>query len=125
MRFDDRPTTAALLAAIEAERDRRLAGGFDWDFGAQGVHHIATTAADMAGWEIVTRAATALALAGSDATIEIHTETGTAHVTGPQWNAAMLHYRMTIEQPTLLAALKLQAMRPLPQDTANPAHWPA
>lgn len=124
-RFDHRPSRAALIDAIDAERDRRLAAGFDHDFGDDGIHRIATTPADMAGWDIVTKAATALVLAESAATIEIHTDTGIAHVTGAEWNAAMLHYRLSIEQPVTLAALRMKAMTPIPQDITNPAYWPA
>ncbi|MBB1247472.1 hypothetical protein [Rhizobium sp. G21] len=127
MRFDHRPSTEALLAAIDAERDRRLAAGFVHDFGgAIGAHRIATTPADLDGWARVTALAQAMMLAGDDsASIEIVTETGAARVTPAQWNAAMLAWRREHEQPILLAAIRLRAMRPPPQDAALPAHWPA
>lgn len=123
-RFDHRPSRAALIAAIDAERDRRLAAGFSYDFADEGLHWLATTPADLAGWAAVTAVAQAMMLAGSTDRIVIRTETGTAHVTAAEWNAAMLHYRQTIEQPVLLAALALKAMNPIPQDAANPAYWP-
>src|SRR5690606_41968408 len=47
---------AEFPALVVAERDRRLAMGFDYDFqDERGVHRISTTPADMAGWDEVTK----------------------------------------------------------------------
>ena len=42
----------AMVAGILSERARRLATGFDYDFGDErGIHHIGTTPEDKRGWD--------------------------------------------------------------------------
>ena len=61
------------------ERERRLALGFNYDFGdSRGVHHIGTTPEDMVGWAEVNTYASALIESG-DSTTKI-TKIGRAHV---------------------------------------------
>ncbi|MFC5760519.1 hypothetical protein [Rhizobium sp. GCM10022189] len=118
------PTTEA----VGKERDRRLALGFNYDFGDErGVHHFATTEADMRGWDRVTKLKDVM-LQGGDttSTITIATATGITQVTAPEWNEILLYAGMHFEQPLYQASFALQAMNPIPADYAtNPAYWPA
>jgi hypothetical protein len=111
-------------AAIIAERTRRLALGFDYDFGdARGVHHIGTTDADMVGWREVTDYANALIDLGDTATtIAIVTDTGPATVTAPEWQAVMLQAAVA-RQGIWAKSFELQAMSPIPADYADDARW--
>lgn len=107
------------------ERERRLADGFDYDFGdARGVHHIGTTAADMQGWDEVTKLANAqLALGDTGTTIQILTETGPAGVTALEWQQVLIA-SAAARQPVWLGSFALQAMNPIPADYAdNDAYW--
>ena len=65
---------------VQAERRRRLALGFDYDFGdARGIHTLATTEKDMEGWAEVTQWANAMIAKGKPGeTLLIATETGPA-----------------------------------------------
>jgi hypothetical protein len=50
------PDPVVTVADVVAERARRLALGFLYDFGdARGVHHIGTTLDDMNGWDEVAK----------------------------------------------------------------------
>jgi hypothetical protein len=78
------PGTIELVAA---ERERRLAGGFDFDFGgARGVHRIGTTEQDRKGWEEVTTAAQTAILLG-DPGFEIAIVPGHRHRRRVAWGA--------------------------------------
>lgn len=112
---------------VVAERERRLALGFDFDMGAErGVHHIGTTPDDMRKWmDEVTPLAQAYINAGQPAgEITIATETGTVVITAAEWQSILIAaagYR----QPLYAASFALQAMDPIPADYAtNPAYWP-
>lgn len=113
---------------VGRERDRRLALGFDYDFGDdRGVHRFATTEADMRGWDRVTKLKDVM-LQNGDTTsaITIATATGITEVTAPEWNAILLYVGTHFEQPLWQASFALQAMNPIPRDYAtNPAYWPA
>lgn len=111
---------------VAAERARRFAQGFDYDFGdARGVHHFGTTDADMKGWDEVTKMAQALLNAGdTSTTIDIETATGSAAVTAPEWNAIILHSGQ-VRQPLWQASFALQAMDPIPADYTADSYWPA
>lgn len=115
----------ARMPEIVAERSRRLALGFDFDFGGvRGVHHIATSESDMAGWNEVTMAAQALLAQGDGETaIQIVTDTGPCEVTAAEWMdvlvAAAAH-----RQPIWGASFALQAMEPLPADVTADIYWP-
>lgn len=106
------------------EKDRRLALGFDYDFGDErGVHHIGATASDMDGWDEVAKwANTKLTLDQPDATTTIATDTGPATITPMEWysiqDAAATH-RQTIWQ----ASFVLAAMDPIPDDYASDVRW--
>jgi hypothetical protein len=130
-----REHTAEELAAIAAipgtpgqvilERERRLAGGFDYDFGdARGVHRIGTTAQDMRGWDEVNLAAqVAVILGDPGATIDIETDTGGATVTALEW-LAVLTAAGAFRQPIWQASFALLEQDPIPADFADDSHWP-
>lgn len=113
------PVTAA---QVERERDRRLALGFDYDFGdARGVHRIGTTPADMKGWGEVSTYAGALLDSGDVTTkIAIVTDTGPCVVTAPEWRAIEIAAAV-FRQPIWAKSFVLSAL--LPTDYANDAQW--
>jgi hypothetical protein len=114
----------ATIADIEAERERRLAAGFEYDFGDdRGTHHIGTTAGDMKGWDEVTKIANALINAGDTATIHIETNTGGADVTAQEWNAILL-YAGQVRQPIWQASFDIVKMDPIPADVTDDQYWP-
>lgn len=118
------PPPPPTAADVIAERARRLAAGFDYDFGDRGVHRIGTTPADMAGWDEVTKLASALvALGDTVTTIPILTETGQAQVTSLEWQQILVA-SAAFRQPIWLASFALQALDPIPADYAtNEAYW--
>jgi hypothetical protein len=131
-----REHTAEELAAIAAipgtpgqvilERERRLAGGFDYDFGdARGVHRIGTTAQDMRGWDEVNLAAQ---VAGHPRRSRRDRSTsrptpGGATVTALEW-LAVLTAAGAFRQPIWQASFALLAQDPIPADFADDSHWP-
>ena len=116
----------AALVCVQTECKRRLATGFDYDFGdARGIHRIGTTERDMAGWDEVTMLAQALInAADTSTTIKIATDTGICDVTAPEWNTILLAAG-AFRQPIWQASFVLQAMDPVPADYANDARWQA
>lgn len=112
-------------ADIIAERQRRLAAGFLYDFGdARGTHEFGTTDADMAGWTEVTQLANALLASGDTATaINIVTNTGHATVTAAEWQYVLLA-AASFRQPIWAASFALQAMEPIPADFDDDQYWP-
>lgn len=110
---------------VVAEQRRRLALGFDYDFGdVRGVHHIATTEQDMQDWQEVTTWATLMKLTGdTTATLMIATSTGIAEVTADDW-LAVLAAGTASRQPIFQGAFWLMAQDPVPTDYAtNEAYW--
>lgn len=110
---------------VVAEQRRRLAQGFDFDFGNErGVHHIATTEQDMKDWSEVTTWATVKLLTGDTASkLTIATNTGVAEVTAPEW-MAVLNAGTLARQPIYQGAFWLMAQDPIPSDYAsNEAYW--
>jgi hypothetical protein len=115
-----------LSALVNAERARRLAAGFNYDFAdARGVHRIGTTTEDLRGWDEVTKLAAAMIATGDDGgTITILTDTGSAEVTAAEWQAVQLAAGAE-GQPIWQASFALLAMEPIPDDYAtNAAYWP-
>lgn len=115
---------APTKAQIYAERDRRLAMGFSYDFGdARGVHRFGTTDADKRGWDEVSELADVLRRTGSSAQITIATETGPAQITPAEWDAILLA-SAAMRQPIWQASFLLTALDPIPADYADDVHWP-
>lgn len=111
--------------AIVAERARRLALGFDYDFGDErGVHHIGTTEADMRKWlDEVTPISQALINAGmSTGEIGIFTDTGPVTVTAAEWQVILLAAGQW-RQPIYQASFALLTADPIPYDYTANAHW--
>lgn len=112
-------------ARVQAECERRLALGFNYDFGdVRGVHRIGTTERDMNGWDEVSKIAQALFNAGdTTTTINIATDTGTCQVTAVEWNAILIA-AAAFRQPIWMASFALQAMNPVPANYADNQYWP-
>lgn len=110
---------------VAAERARRLALGFEYNFGdSRGVHLIATTAADLIGWDEVTKwSNAAIALGTPAATLDILTATGPTTVTALEWQSILLA-ATAARQPLWAASFVLQAMDPIPADYADNIYWP-
>lgn len=117
---------AAGIDTIVAERARRLAAGFDYDFAdIRGVHRIGTTDADLAGWDEVTKLSSALIATGqASAPIAIVTDTGACNVSAAEWQQVLLA-AAAFRQPIYAASFTLQAMDPLPADVSADIYWPA
>ena len=108
---------------LNAERDSRLALGFDYDFGDdRGVHHIDTTPVDMIGWDEVSKLASALLAHGQSTPITIATGTGVTQVTPLEWQMVMLA-AAAYRQPIWGASFMIAAMNPIPFDFTNDAYW--
>ena len=116
-----RPSTPT---EVIQERERRLAEGFDYDFGdARGVHHIGTTKEDMRGWDEVTMGANAAVAIGAGSTaFDIITETGPVEVTALEWQSILMA-ATAFRQSIWTASFALQQMDPIP-DPATWAGWP-
>lgn len=118
-----RPVTAE---EVVAERERRLARGFTYNFGDErGIHAIGTTYADMIGWDVVSKlASAAIALGQPGALITIVTNTGPATVSALEWQQILVAAATQFQQPIWAASFALQAMSPIPADYASDARWP-
>lgn len=118
------PTREEMVARVVAERERRLALGFDYDFGdARGTHHIGTTAADMVGWDEVTKATQAFVALGAPSTeITIVTNTGPATITALEWQQILVAATQ-FRQPLWAASFVLQSMPTIPEDYTNDIYW--
>ncbi len=110
---------------VAAERNRRLAAGFDYDFGdARGVHRIGTTESDLKGWSEVSTYAGALIDSGDmTTTIAIATDTGACTVTAPEWRAIELAAAQS-RQPLWAASFALMVQSPIPADYTDDQYWP-
>lgn len=112
------------LAGIVAERTRRLAGGFDYDFGsARGIHRIGTTDADQIGWSEVTTLSNALIALGDTTTkITAVTDTGPVEMYAIEWQAILVAAGQ-FRQPIWKASFMLQAMETIPADFTADQYW--
>lgn len=121
---DDPPPPPPTVFDVAAERERRLAGGYDYDFGdSRGVHRIGTTKADLEGWKEVTDlASAAMNLSRPNAPIDIVTETGPVQITALEWQS-ILFAAAAFRQPIWAASFVLQAMTPIPADYQNDEYW--
>ncbi len=120
------PPALSLAEQVDRERDRRLAAGFDFDFGAAGgVQHVGTTAADLVGWDDVSKYAAALLATGDTTTkITIATDSGSAQVTAAEWQHVLLA-AAAFRQPIWQASFALAVMSPIPADLTDDKHWGA
>ena len=118
------PSHADMTNMVIAERERRLALGFDYDFGdGRGIHNIGTTTQDMKGWDEVTKATQALcALGYGSAPVTIVTNTGPATITAMEWQQILVAATQ-FRQPLWAASFALQAMDPIPDDYTNDIYW--
>jgi hypothetical protein len=120
------PEQNVTIDMVAAERKRRLALGFDYNFGdARGVHRIGTTEDDRKNWDevnVVANAAINLGL-GSTVTIGVLTDTGPATVTALEWQSVLLHAG-EVRQPIFQASFDLQKMNPIPPDYTDDQYWP-
>lgn len=112
------------VAMVVAERERRLALGFDYNFNdARGIHHIQTTAEDMVGWDEVTKLSNALIATGQGSTtINILTGTGPTHVTAIEWQSVLVAAGQ-FRQPIWAKSFALEAMNPIPADYTVDTYW--
>ena len=119
------PGVKATTDDVVAERVRRLALGFNYNFGdARGVHRIGTTESDMKGWDEVTTLANALIANGYvTQAISIVTDTGPCEVTPLEWQAVLLAAAQ-FRQPIWAASFAVQAMTPIPADYTDDQYWP-
>lgn len=115
-----------MAVLVQEECARRLAAGFDYDFGdARGVHRIGTTERDMAGWKEVTDVANAaINLGNPSLEIAIATDTGIATVTAMEWQAILVAAAQ-FRQPIWAASFALQAMESVPANYADESYWAA
>ncbi|PZR81670.1 MAG: hypothetical protein DI537_37895 [Stutzerimonas stutzeri] len=109
---------------VVAERARRLARGFSFDFGDErGIHQIATTDQDLRNWDEVTKLAAAyISISQPAATIAIRTDTGPVTVTAAEWQLVLIATG-AFRQPIFQASFVLQAMDPIPADYTDDRHW--
>lgn len=116
------PVFAPTAEDVARERDRRLALGFDYDFGdGRGVHRIGTTEADLRGWSEVSTYAGALLDSGDTTTrIAIATDTGACEMTAAEWRAVEIAAAQ-FRQPIWARSFVL--MQTLPMDYTADAHW--
>lgn len=119
------PEPVYTVEMVVEERERRLALGFDYDFGdTRGVHHIGTTEQDLKNWDEVTKLAqAAINLGQPDTMINIITDTGPCQVTATEWQHVLLAAGEA-RQPVFHASFALQAMDPIPADYADASRWP-
>lgn len=115
---------AVTVDQVVAERERRLSLGFTYNFGnGRGAHRIGMSAADMIGWDEVTKSANALINLGAPATpMPIVTDTGPVTVTAMEWQAVLVAATQ-FRQPIWMASFALQALALIPSDYADDSHW--
>lgn len=120
------PGPLATKDDVVAERARRLALGFDHDFGDErGVHRIGTTGADMQGWDEVSKGSqAAINLGAPGVLLDIVTDTGPVQVTALEFQQ-ILAAATVARQPIWAASFVLQGMSPIPADYADAGYWPA
>ena len=123
--FDLTPGQPLTIAEkVVRERARRIALGFDYDFGDErGVHRIGTTEADMRGWDKVTKLSSALIALGQGSTeITIWPGATAVAVTALEWQQILVAAGV-FEQPIWQASFTLQAMDPIPDDLTDDSYW--
>ena len=120
----------ATVLDVETERDRRLALGFDYDFGdVRGVHRIGTSENDMKGWNEVTTLSNAilassaiLSANNSYPMINILTNTGLVAISASEWMQICIA-AAAFRQPIWGASFIISAMDPIPEDYIDDIYW--
>lgn len=112
------------VADVAAERDRRLALGFDYTFNdVRGTQRIGTTPDDMVGWDEVTKwSLAAMAMNQSSATLQILTNTAQITVTALEWQQVLMA-ATAARQPLWSASFVLEAANPIPSDYTADSYW--
>ena len=120
----DYAAPAPTVDDVVKERERRLALGFDYTFSdARGKIHIHTSAADMIGWDDVTKVTQAMiGLGAGTTTIQIQPENTEITITAYEWQQILLAAAQ-FRQPLWFASFVLQAMTPIPADYKNDSYW--
>lgn len=123
--FTPPPPPTPTVDDVIAERERRLALGFDYDFGDErGVHHIGTTPDDIRKWmdEVTPLSQAFLNVSLPEGEITIVTSTGPVVVTSIEWQQILLA-AAAWRQPIYQASFALQAMNPIPPDYTDDSYW--
>jgi len=110
---------------VIAERERRLALGFDYDFGDErGIHHISTSPDDMRKWmdEVTPLAQSLINLGQPTGEITIATGSGMVVVTAMEWQAILIA-AASYRQPLYAASFALMEMAQIPNNYADNTHW--
>lgn len=110
---------------VVAARELRLETSFLYDFhDVRGAHNFGMTKQDMAGWDEVTKLASALIMSGQpDMMIAIKTNTGPVEVSAIEWQNVLIRAAQ-VRQPIFAASFALQAMSPIPSDYQDAKYWP-
>ena len=110
---------------VVAEREGRMALGFDYDFGDErGVHRIGTTEADLRSWDKLSKmASAAIALDMPDTPLGVTTDTGPTLLTAMEWQQVLLAWGLA-HQPLFQASFDLQALQPFSVDHTDDQFWP-
>ena len=113
---------------VVRERSRRLAVGFDYNFGtaeAPDIKHVGTSEEDMVGWNEVTSWANAqVALNDTTSTVTIMTDDGAVVVTAIGW-LKVVNAATAFRQPIWAASFTLENMTPIPSDYTDNKWWPS
>lgn len=109
---------------IIAERSRRLAEGFTYDFGDErGAHRIGTTEEDLRGWDEVSKVAQASVLLGQpDMPLNIVTDTGAVSLSAQEWQKVLVA-AARFRQPIWIKSFELLKTSPIPPDFTSDKHW--
>lgn len=108
---------------VQAECSRRLALGFNYDFGdARGVHRIGMSDRDRAGWGEVNDIAQVRINTSDTAPITIATDTGVCQVTPMEWQV-ILKAAGDSRQPLWMASFWLQAQSLIPYGYTDDSYW--
>lgn len=121
--YDAAPTIITNELVI-AERDRRLAIGFDYDLGERGIQHIGTSPDDMRKWmdEVTPLAQSLINIGQPTGEITIATGSGMVVVTAREWQDILLA-AASYRQPIYAASFALMTMNNIPTDYVDDRYW--
>lgn len=110
---------------LQAELNRRLCLGFDFDFGDErGCHHFDTSPNDMKRWseEVSLYAQAVMNSCEPNRKIEIKSNSGTVAITAAEW-WEIVKTAASWRQPLYLSYFEMKAMNPIPPDFELNARW--